>query len=145
MEDDLQETANVERYDDNPNNNLTRMTTKESCISEADLNLNNSNRPITIANSQNHLIMHKRPTTVVNRRPEKIKIYIKQRKLYLEDKLTVNRSEGQVIIYIVIFSDSVTNFSRHHINIFNQKIKDRRARFNIFQVHYHGKSNTRII
>ena len=75
MEDDLQETANVEQYDDNQNNNLTRTTTKESCISEADLNLNNSNRPIIIANSQNHLIMHKRPTTVVNRRPENQDIY----------------------------------------------------------------------
>lgn len=33
------------------------------------LNLNNCNRPSTIANSQNHLITHKRPTTVVNGRP----------------------------------------------------------------------------
>ena len=41
VKDDVQETANVEQYDDNPNNNPTRTTTKESCVSEADLNLNN--------------------------------------------------------------------------------------------------------
>ena len=41
VKDDVQETANVEQYDDNPKNNPTRTTTKESCVSEADLNLNN--------------------------------------------------------------------------------------------------------
>ena len=94
VEDDVQETANVEEYGDNHIYNPTRTTTKESCVSEADLN--DFDRPSTIANNQNYLITRKIPTTVV--RPENQDIYIKERKLYLEDKLTVNRSEKQVTI-----------------------------------------------
>ena len=55
-------------------------------------------------------------------------MYMKERKLYLERKLAVNRSEKQVDI--VIFGDSLTNNITYHI--FNQKLKDHRARFNFF-------------
>ena len=78
-------------------NNPTRTTTKESYLNEVDLNLNNCNRPSKIANSQTYLITPKRLATVVNRRPENQDIS-KVRKLQLEDKRTVNRSEKQVII-----------------------------------------------
>ena len=33
---------------------------------------------------------------------------------------------------IAIFGDSITNFSRYHRNIFNQKIEDRKPRFKYF-------------
>ena len=69
VQDDVKETANVEQYDENSNNNPTRMATKESYFSEADLNLSNCNRPSKIANNQTYLISHKKPTTVVSRRP----------------------------------------------------------------------------
>ena len=51
VEDDAKESANVEKYDGNSNNNPTRMTTKESNVSEANLNLNFSSRPRKIANN----------------------------------------------------------------------------------------------
>ena len=51
VEDDAKESANVEKYDDNSNNNPTRMTTKKSNVSEANLNLNYSSRPRKIANN----------------------------------------------------------------------------------------------
>ena len=51
VEDDAKESANVEKYDDNSNNNPTRTTTKESYVSEANLNLNYSSRPRKIANN----------------------------------------------------------------------------------------------
>ena len=70
VEDDAKESVNVEKYDGNSNNNPTRTTTKESYVSEANLNLNYSGRPRKIANSQTHLTTRKRPTTIVNRRPE---------------------------------------------------------------------------
>ena len=68
----------------NENNNPIRTTTKESDLSEADLNINNCNTPSKIANGQTYLTTHKRSTTVVNRRPENQDIF--ERKLYLEDK-----------------------------------------------------------
>ena len=40
VEDDAKESANVEKHDDISNNNPTKMTTKESYVSEANLNLN---------------------------------------------------------------------------------------------------------
>ena len=67
----------------------TLPATKESYVSEANLNLNYSSRPRIIASSQTHLTTHKGPTTVVNRRPKNQDIYIKERKLYLVDKLMV--------------------------------------------------------
>ena len=70
MEDDAKESANVEKYDGNSNNNPTKTTTKESYVSEANLNLNYSSRPRKIASIQTHLTTQKRPTTVVSRRPE---------------------------------------------------------------------------
>ena len=75
VEDDAKESVNIEKYDDNSNNNSTRTTIKESYVSEANLNLDYSSRPRKIANSQTHLTTHKRPTTVVNRRPESQDIY----------------------------------------------------------------------
>ena len=96
VEDNVQETTNVEKYDDSPNNNPTRTTTKKLCVSEADSNLNNCNRPIRIANSQNYLMTHKIPTTVVNRKPENQDIY-KRKKTVSGRKTSVNRSEKQVI------------------------------------------------
>ena len=56
MEDDLGEIANQEQYEDNPNNNPTRTTTKESYVNEADLNLTNCNRRNTTENNQAYLI-----------------------------------------------------------------------------------------
>ena len=79
VEDDVKETYNVEQYEDNPNNNHTKTTTKDSYIIEADLNLTNCNTPNTIANSQTYLITHKRPTTVVNRRSENQEIYEREK------------------------------------------------------------------
>ena len=40
VKDDAKESANVEKHDDISNNNPTKMTTKESYVSEANLNLN---------------------------------------------------------------------------------------------------------
>ena len=62
---------------------------------------------------------------------------MKERKLYLRDKLTVNRSEKQVIIYSVLVTVSQT--SVHIIKIFSvKKIEDRSARFKYFlQARYH--------
>ena len=51
VEDDAKESANVEKYNDNSNNNPTRKTTKESYVREANLNLNYSRRPRKIANN----------------------------------------------------------------------------------------------
>ena len=59
MEGDARESANVEKYDDNSNNNPTRRITKESYVSQANLNLNYSSRPRIIASSQTHLTTHK--------------------------------------------------------------------------------------
>ena len=75
MEDDAKESVNIEKYDDNSNNNPTKTTTKESYVSKANLNFDYSSRPRKIAHSQTHLTAHKRPTTVVNRRPENQDIY----------------------------------------------------------------------
>ena len=63
-------------------------------VGKADLNLNDCNRPSKIVNSLTYLLTHKKiPTTVVNRWPENQEIYMKEKRLYLEDKLTVKRSE----------------------------------------------------
>ena len=40
MADDAKESVNVEKYSDICNNNPTKKTTKESYVSEANLNLN---------------------------------------------------------------------------------------------------------
>lgn len=44
---------------------------------------------------------------------------MKERNLYMKDKLTVNLSEKHVIL-----SNSITNFSRYHEKVFNRKIED---------------------
>ena len=62
----------------NENNNPIRTTTKESDLSEADLNINNCNTPSKIANSQTYLTTYKRSTNAVNRRPENQDIYLKE-------------------------------------------------------------------
>ena len=69
VEDDVKETVNVETVWWKPSKNPTRTTTKKSCVSESDLNSNNCNRPSTNVNNQTYIKTHKRPTTVVNRRP----------------------------------------------------------------------------
>ena len=131
VEDNVQETTNVEQYDDSPNNNPTRTTTKKLCFSEADSNLDNCNRPIRIANSQNYLMTHKIPTTVVNRKPENQDIY--KTKKTVPGRKTYGESIRKTSNNIVIFGGNITNFSRYHKDIFNQKIEDRRARFKYFQ------------
>ena len=129
MEDDAKESVNVEKYDDNSNNNPTRTTTKESYVSEANLNLDYSSRPEKIVNSQTHLTAHKRQTTVVNRRPENQDIY--KRKKVVPGRQAYGEKIGKRSNDIVIFGDSITNFSRYK-NIFNQKIDDCKPRFKYF-------------
>ena len=119
------------------NKNPTRATTKKSCVSEADSNLNNCNRPNTITNNQNHLITHKRPTAVVNRRPENQDIY--KRKKVVSGRQTYGESIRKTMNKIVIFGDSITNFRRYHKNILNQKtMKIVEQDSIVFHVHYHG-------
>ena len=93
VEDDAKESANVEKYDDNSNNNPTRTTTKESHVSKAKLNLNYSSRPSKIANSQTHLTTHKGPTTVVNRRLENQNLY--ERKKVVPRRQTYGETLGK--------------------------------------------------
>ena len=114
----------------NSNNNPARATTKESYVSEANLNLNYSSRLRKIANSQTHLTTHKRPTAAVNRRPENQDIY--ERKKVVPERQTYGETIRTRSNNIVIFGDSITNFSRYHKNIFNQKIEDSKARFKYF-------------
>ena len=130
VEDDAKESANVEKYDDNSNNNPTRATTKESYVSEADLNLNYSSSPRKFANSQTHSATQKRPTIFVKRRPENQDIY--ETKKVAPGRQTYGETIGKRSNNIGIFGDSITNFSRYHKNIFNQKIDDRKARFKYF-------------
>ena len=70
LEDNAKESPNVEKYDHKSNNNPT-----ESYVSEANLNSNYSSRPRKMSNCQTHLTTHKRPTTVVNRRPDNQDVY----------------------------------------------------------------------
>ena len=135
MEDDVKESVNVEKYD-NSNNNPTRTTTKESYVSEANLNFNYPSRPRNVANSQTHLTTHKRPTTVVNRRSENQDIY--KRKKVVPGRQTCGETIGKRSNNIVIFRDSITNFSRYHKNTFNQKSTTVKQDSNISQAHYHG-------
>ena len=130
VEDDAKESVNIEKYDDNSNNNPTKTTTKESYVSEANLNFDYSSRPRKIAHSQTHLTAHKRPTTVVNRRPENQDIY--KRKKVVPGRKTYGETIGKRSNNIVSFSDSITNFSRYHNNIFIQKTEDCKARFKYF-------------
>lgn len=44
---------------------------------------------------------------------------MKERNLYMKNKLTVNLSEKYVIL-----NDSITNFSRYYGKVFNRKIED---------------------
>ena len=94
------------------------------------MNLNYSSRPRKIANSQTHLTTHKRPTTVVNSRPENQDIY--ESKKAVPGRQTYGETIGKRSNNIAIFGDSIRNFSRYHKNIFNQKIEDRKARFKYF-------------
>ena len=130
VEDDAKESVNVEKYDDNSNNNPTRATTKESYVSEANLNLKYSSSPRKFANSQTHSATQKRPTIVVKRRPENQDIY--ETKKVAPGTQTYGETIGKRSNNIVIFGDSITNFSRYHKNIFNQKIDDRKATFKYF-------------
>ena len=109
----------------NSNNNPTRATTKESYLSEAHVNLNNCNRPSKIANSQTYLITHKRPERPENQDISKRKKVVSRRQTYSESTRKASNN-------LVIFGDSITNFSRYHQNIFIQKIEDRRARVKYF-------------
>ena len=120
VEGDAKESANVEKYDDNSNNNPTRRITKESYVSQANLNLNYSSRPRIIASSQTHLTTHKWPTAVVNRRPKNQDIY--ERKKVVSGRRTYGEMIGKRSNNIVIFGVSITNFSRYYKNNFNQKI-----------------------
>ena len=57
--------------------------------------------------------------------------------MYKKQQMQNNMMTTQIInpqeqIKKVIFGDSITNFSRYHKNIFDQKIEDRRARFKYF-------------
>ena len=136
VEDDVQEAENVVQYDGNSNKNSIRTITKKSCVSEADLNFNNCNRPNTIVNNQNHLITHKRATTE-NQKPESQDICKRKKVVYRRQ--TYGELIRKITYKIVIFSDILTNFSRYYQDILNQKIMEITEHdLNIFQVHYHG-------
>ena len=138
MEDDVKETVNVEQHENNPNNNPKRKRTKDSYVSEAGLNLNNCNSlnicnsPSTIANSQAKLINTKRPTTVVNRRPENQDI--SERKKVVPGRQTYGELVRKRSNDIVILGDSIKNFSRHQKKkkISNQTMEDHTARLRYF-------------
>ena len=89
----------------------------ESQISEADWNLNNCNsltncnRPTTTTNSQNYLIKSKRPTTLVNRRAENQDI--SERKKVVPRRQNFSESKKKKSNDIVIFGNSITNYSRY--------------------------------
>ena len=74
--------------------NPTKITTKESYVSEGYLNLNYASRPRIIGNNQTHLTTHKRPTTVVNRKPENQDIY--ERKKVGPGKQTYGETIGKI-------------------------------------------------
>ena len=57
-------------------------------------------------------------------------IYV--RKKVVPGRQTYGDTIGKTSNNIVIFGDSITNFSRYYKNNFNQKIEDRKARFKYF-------------
>lgn len=68
---------------------------------------------------------------------QKIKISMKERNLYLEDKITVDWSEKQVIIYSFLLTESQPSVdSRIIFSIKKSKIIDQDS--NILKVHSHG-------
>ena len=67
---------------------------------------------------------------MLNRRPENQDIY--KRKKFVPGRQTYGETIGKRSNNIVIYGDSITNFSRYRKNIFNQKIEDRKARFKYF-------------
>ena len=66
----------------------------------------------------------------MNRTPENQDIY--ERKKLVSGRQTYGEKIGKRSNSIVIFGDSITNFSRYHKNIFNKKIEDRKGRFRYF-------------
>ena len=96
VDDDVKETVNAEHNDKKLNKTPKRTRAKESQVIVIVNNCNSfntCNRPTTTTNSQNYLIKSKRPTTLVNRRAENQDI--SERKLYLEDKTSVNWKKKQ--------------------------------------------------
>ena len=116
LDDDVKETVNVEPNDKNLKKNLKRTRAKESQVSEADWNLNNCNRlnncnwPTTITNSPNYLIKPK-DQLLLWKEDQKIKISLKEsctwktKLQWIEEKKKSND--------LVIFANSITNFSRY--------------------------------
>ena len=105
LEDNAKESPNVEKYDHKSTNNPT-----ESYVSEANLNSNYSSRPRKMSNCQTHLTTHKRPTTVVNRRPDNQDVY--QRKEVVPGRQTYCETIGKRSNKIVILDDSITKKNR---------------------------------
>ena len=67
---------------------------------------------------------------------QKIYIYVRKRKLYLESKIAVNRSEEQVIIYSLFLTVSQVSVDiKILFSIKNSKSIEQGS--SIFQVHYH--------
>ena len=62
MENDVQEIANAERCEDNPNY-IPTSTRAKSYVNEADLNLTKCDKQRTTVNSHAYLITHKKPFT----------------------------------------------------------------------------------
>ena len=68
---------------------------------------------------------------------QKIKICMKERNLYLEDKITIDWSEKQVIIYSFLLTESQPSVDSMIIfSIKKSKIIDQDS--NILKVHSHG-------
>ena len=67
---------------------------------------------------------------------QKIYIYVRKRKLYLESKIAVNRSEELVIIYSLFLTVSQVSVDiKILFSIKNSKSIEQGS--SIFQVHYH--------
>ena len=107
-------TVNAEHNDKNLNKTPKRTRAKESQVIVIVNNCNSfntCNRPTTTTNSQNYLIKSKRPTTLVNRRAENQDI--SERKKVVPQRQNFSESKKKKSNDIVIFGNSITNYSRY--------------------------------
>ena len=120
-------------------NRFEQLTVEGWCkkvnVSEVNLNLNYSSRPRKIANSQTHLTTHKRPTTVVNSRPENQDIY--ESKKVVPGRQTYGETIGKRSNNIAIFGASETSVDIIKIFLI-KKSKIVKQDSNIFQAHCNG-------
>ena len=119
VDDDAKGTVNVEHNDKNLKKKPKRTRVKESQGSEADWNLNNCNSLIIVIDRPWSQIVQitwlsLKDELLLWTEDQKIKISLKERKLYLEDKTSVNRKKNpKTSNDLVIFGNSITNFSRY--------------------------------